>query len=165
MSSLDSRPEDRVSTTTLDRIDKRLLEALQADNTVSMMDLAERLHLSRSACSRRLQRLESAGYIRAQVALLDAKRLGLGLTVFIAIKTNQHNAEWSRRFQAIVADLPGILEAHRMGGEVDYLLKAVVTDMAGYDRLYQRLILADLFDVSASFVMETLKDTTALPLR
>ncbi len=148
----------------LDRTDRRLLRALQRDCNQPLVELADQLSLSRSACSRRVQRLQETGFIRAQVALLDAKRLGLPLTVFIAIKTNQHNERWSKQFQAVVEGLPGILEAHRMGGEVDYLLKAIVADMAGYDALYQQLIAADLFDVSASFVMETLKETTALPL-
>jgi Lrp/AsnC family transcriptional regulator len=98
------------------------------------------------------------------VALLSQSKLGLGLTVFIAIKTNQHNAVWSRQFQAVVEQLAGVLEVHRLGGDIDYLLKAVVPDMPGYDALYQQLIKADLYDVSASFVMETMKHTTELPL-
>jgi Lrp/AsnC family transcriptional regulator len=88
----------------------------------------------------------------------------LGLTVFITLRTNQHNADWAQRFNRIVQDVEGILEVYRLGGQLDYLLKAVVADMPGYDRLYQRLIEADLFDVSASFVMEEIKATTALPL-
>jgi Lrp/AsnC family transcriptional regulator len=98
------------------------------------------------------------------VALLSQSKLGLGLTVFVTIKTNQHNAAWSRQFQSVVEQLPGVLEVHRLGGEIDYLLKAVVPDMPGYDALYQQLIKADLYDVSASFVMETMKHTTELPL-
>ena len=148
----------------LDRIDRRLLSALQHDASQSLTDLAETMGLSRSACSRRIKRLEDEGYIRAQVARLDPVKLGLPLTVIIAIKTNQHNAAWSERFQQVLESLPGVLEAYRLGGEVDYLLKAVVPDMPGYDALYQQLIKADLFDVSASFVMETLKDTTSLPI-
>ena len=96
--------------------------------------------------------------------LLSQSKLGLGLTVFIAIKTNQHNAAWSSQFRRVVEQLPGILEVHRLGGDIDYLVKAVVPDMPGYDALYQQLIRADLFDVSASFVMETMKHTTELPL-
>ncbi len=148
----------------LDSSDRRILEALQADASLSLADLSERLNLSRSACGRRLQRLESEGYIRARVALLDAARLGLPLTVFISIKTNEHNAEWAERFQAVVERLPGVLEAHRLAGEVDYLIKAVVADMADYDSLYQQLIEARLTDVSAAFVMEEIKNTVALPI-
>ncbi|MEO1081223.1 MAG: Lrp/AsnC family transcriptional regulator, partial [Pseudomonadota bacterium] len=102
--------------------------------------------------------------IRARVALLDAARLGLPLTVFISIKTNEHNAEWAERFQAVVERLPGVLEVHRLAGDVDYLIKAVVADMAGYDSLYQQLIEARMTDVSAAFVMEEIKNTAALPI-
>ena len=149
---------------TVDALDRKILRALQQDSDEPIADLAERLGLSRSACSRRIARLAELGVIERSVALLSQSKLGLGLTVFITIKTNQHNAAWSRQFQAVVEQLPGVLEVHRLGGEIDYLLKAVVTDMPGYDALYQQLIKADLYDVSASFVMETMKHTTELPL-
>ena len=148
----------------IDTLDRKLLRALQRDNAESISDLAERCGLSRSACSRRIARLAEAGVIERSVALLSQSKLGLGLTVFIAIKTNQHNAAWSSQFRRVVEQLPGILEVHRLGGDIDYLVKAVVPDMPGYDALYQQLIKADLFDVSASFVMETMKHTTELPL-
>ena len=149
---------------TIDALDRKILRALQQDSDEPIADLAERLGLSRSACSRRIARLAELGVIERSVALLSQSKLGLWLTVFITIKTNQHNAAWSRQFQAVVEQLPGVLEVHRLGGEIDYLLKAVVTDMPGYDALYQQLIKADLYDVSASFVMETMKHTTELPL-
>jgi Lrp/AsnC family transcriptional regulator len=148
----------------IDALDRKLLRALQRDSAEPISDLAERCGLSRSACSRRIARLAEAGVIERSVALLSQSKLGLGLTVFIAIKTNQHNAAWSSQFQSVVEQLPGILEVHRLGGDIDYLVKAVVPDMPGYDALYQQLIKADLFDVSASFVMETMKNTTELPL-
>ena len=149
---------------TIDALDRKLLRALQRDSAEPISDLAERCGLSRSACSRRIARLAKAGVIERSVALLSQSKLGLGLTVFIAIKTNQHNAAWSSQFRRVVEQLPGILEVHRLGGDIDYLVKAVVPDMPGYDALYQQLIKADLFDVSASFVMETMKHTTELPL-
>ena len=148
----------------IDALDRKLLRALQRDSAEPISDLAERCGLSRSACSRRIARLAEAGVIERSVALLSQSKLGLGLTVFIAIKTNQHNAAWSSQFRRVVEQLPGILEVHRLGGDIDYLVKAVVPDMPGYDALYQQLIRADLFDVSASFVMETMKHTTELPL-
>ena len=148
----------------IDALDRKLLRALQRDSAEPISDLADRCGLSRSACSRRITRLAAAGVIERSVALLSQAKLGLGLTVFIAIKTNQHNADWSNQFQSVVEQLPGILEVHRLGGDIDYLVKAVVPDMPGYDALYQQLIKADLFDVSASFVMETMKHTTELPL-
>ena len=148
----------------IDALDRKILRALQRDSDEPVADLAAQFGLSRSACSRRIARLAEIGVIERSVALLSQSKLGLGLTVFIAIKTNQHNAAWSRQFLAVVEQLPGVLEVHRLGGEIDYLLKAVVPDMPGYDALYQQLIKADLYDVSASFVMETMKHTTELPL-
>ncbi|WP_116368118.1 Lrp/AsnC family transcriptional regulator [Parahaliea mediterranea] len=151
-------------TYTLDKTDKVLLEHMQRDATLSVGDLAELAGLSKSACWRRLQKLEGEGFIRDRVALLDPARLGLPLTVYVSIRTNQHNAAWAKRFRAVVEGIPGILEAYRMGGELDYLLKAVVRDLPDYDRLYQQLIHADLFDVTASFVMEEIKVTHRLPI-
>jgi Lrp/AsnC family transcriptional regulator len=148
----------------LDTMDRRLLRALQHNADEPISDLGERLGLSRSACSRRIKRLQELGVIKRSVSLLAPDKLGLPLTVYVVIKTNQHNAKWSKQFQAIVEALPGVLEVHRLGGDIDYLLKAVVKDMPGYDALYQQLIKADLFDVSASFVMETLKETSELPI-
>lgn len=148
----------------LDSIDRRILRALQRDASLSLADLAERVALSRSACGRRLQRLEAAGVIRARVALLNAAALGLSLTVFISVRTNQHNEAWAKTFAEVVKEIPGILEVYRMGGAVDYLIKAVVRDMPDYDRVYKALIEADLFDVSAGFVMEEICASTALPL-
>ncbi len=148
----------------LDAADLRLLRQLQRDASLALVDLAESVNMSRSACWRRLQRLRESGIIREQVMLLNPAALGLSLTVFISVRTNHHNAAWSRQFREVIDGIPGILEAYRMGGDVDYLLKAVVADMPDYDRLYQELIAADLFDVSAGFVMEELKNTTSLPL-
>lgn len=148
----------------MDHYDRRILALLQHDASLSVGDVADRIALSRTACWRRIQQLEQSGVIRARVALLDSARLGLSLTTYILIRTNQHTERWSQRFSDLLADIPEVLEAHRMSGDVDYLLKAVVTDMAGYDRLYRKLIAAELFDVSSGFVMETLKTTTELPL-
>lgn len=148
----------------LDSTDKRLLRLLQADAALSVADLAEQVNVSKSACWRRLQKLEQGGIIRSRVTLLDPAKVGLGLTVFITIRTNQHNEAWAQRFREVVQSVEGVLEVYRLGGQLDYLLKAVVADMPDYDRLYQQLIGADLFDVSASFVMEEIKATTVLPL-
>ena len=115
---------------TIDALDRKLLRALQRDSAEPISDLAERCGLSRSACSRRIARLAEAGVIERSVALLSQSKLGLGLTVFIAIKTNQHNAAWSSQFQSVVEQLPGILEVHRLGGDIDYLVKAVVPDLS-----------------------------------
>jgi len=148
----------------MDKADRTLLTHMQRDATLSVAELAEIAGISKSACWRRIQKLEEQGIVRNRVTLLDPAALNLSLTVFIAVKTNQHNKAWADKFRAVTQNIPGVLEVYRMGGEVDDLIKAVVPDMAGYDALYQDLIKVDLFDVSASFVMEALKQTTELPL-
>ena len=149
----------------MDDKDRRILAQLQNDAGQSIEDLAAKVNLSRNACWRRIKVLEERGIIRARVALLDPEKLNLGLTAFIAIRTAQHDQAWLDRFSAAVRDIPEITGAFRTTGETDYVLKAAVPDIAGYDRLYKRLIAkVPLTDVSASFVMEKLKETTALPL-
>lgn len=148
----------------MDQTDRALLARLQLDAALSVGELADRVGISKSACWRRIQKLEAAGVIRERVTLLDSAKLGLPLTVYISIRTNQHNEQWAREFRRVVTVTEGILEVYRTSGELDYLIKAAVRDMPDYDRLYQQLIRADLFDVSASFVMEEIKYSTALPL-
>ena len=149
----------------MDDKDRRILAQLQSDAGQSIEDLAAKVNLSRNACWRRIKVLEERGIIRARVALLDPEKLNLGLTAFIAIRTAQHDQAWLDRFSAAVRDIPEITGAFRTTGETDYVLKAAVPDIAGYDRLYKRLIAkVPLTDVSAFFVMEKVKETTALPL-
>lgn len=149
----------------MDDKDRRILAQLQSDAGQSIEDLAAKVNLSRNACWRRIKVLEEQGIIRARVALLDPEKLNLGLTAFIAIRTAQHDQAWLDRFSAAVRDIPEITGAFRTTGETDYVLKAAVPDIAGYDRLYKRLIAkVPLTDVSAFFVMEKVKETTALPL-
>ena len=149
----------------LDKIDRAILAELQRDATLTVDDLAARIHLSRNACWRRVKALEESGVIKARVALIDATKLGLGLTAFIAIRTAQHEEKWLEKFSRAVRDFPEIIGVYRTTGETDYLLQAVVSDIAGYDQLYKRLITRiSLTDVSASFVMEKIKETTALPI-
>ncbi|AQQ67181.1 transcriptional regulator [Microbulbifer agarilyticus] len=148
----------------LDKQDRSILELLQRDAGRSVGDIAEQVGISKSACWRRIQRLEKEQVIRERVTLLNPEKVNLPLTVYISVRTNRHNDAWSNRFREVVAGIPEILEVHRMSGDLDYLVKAVVTDMPGYDRLYKELIKADLFDVSSSFVMETMKQTSQLPL-
>jgi len=148
----------------MDKIDKLLLDALQNDASRSIGAIAEEIAISKTAAWRRIKKLSEEGVIKSQVALLDAESLGLPLTAYIALRTSQHNAEWFNRFKEVLNTIPEVLEAYRMSGELDYLVKAQVSDMAGYDRLYKQLIKAELNDVSCSFVMETLKHTTKLPI-
>ena len=148
----------------MDEVDLQILDFLQDDATLSVGDLAEKVSVSKSACWRRIQKLNEANVIEGRVTLLNQEMLNLPVTVYISIRTNQHNDEWAERFRKVITDLPQILEVCRMSGDLDYLIKAVVPDMKGYDALYKKLIKADLFDVSSSFVMEKMKHTTRLPL-
>ncbi len=149
----------------MDGTDRKILELLQGDATLAVADIAERVGLSTTPCWRRIQNLEKSGVIRGRVTLLDAEKLNVGVTVFMAVRTNQHTLEWLGKFAAAVSRIPEIVEFYRMSGEVDYLLRVVVPDIAGYDTVYKKLIAAiDLTDVSSSFAMEKIKSTTALPL-
>lgn len=149
----------------LDRIDVRILTALQADSSQAIADLSESVGLSANACWRRIKRLEELGIIRGRVALLDAVKLNLGVTVFVSVRTNEHNDAWLTQFNNAVAQIPEVVELYRMSGDIDYLMKIVVADIAHYDRVYKRLIkLVKLTDVSSSFAMEQMKYTTALPV-
>lgn len=150
---------------TIDHIDARILQLLQRDATVSLDTLAETVALSRNAIWRRMKALEERGVIKNRVALLDPVKLGLGLTVFILVRTSTHEPGWLDRFARATRAMPEILGAYRMTGDLDYLIRARVADVAAYDRLYQRLIeKVPMSDVSASFVMEELKETTELPV-
>lgn len=149
----------------LDAIDRKILAALQEDASLSLEALSARIGLSPSPLSRRIQKLEASGIIQKRVALLDPDRLNVGVTVFVMVRTNRHTADWARAFCEAVATIPEVVELYRMSGQVDYLLRVVVPDIAAYDRVYKRLIaVADLYDVSSSFAMERIKNTTALPL-
>ena len=149
----------------MDAFDKKILGVLQNDATLSMAEIAETVGLSTTPCWRRIQKLEAAGVIRRRVALLDGEKLNVGVTVFVAIKTNRHDAAWLQDFAALVAEIPEVIEFYRMSGETDYLLKVVVPDIAAYDKVYKRLIEQVAFsDVSSSFAMEQIKYTTTLPL-
>ncbi|MBN8958806.1 MAG: Lrp/AsnC family transcriptional regulator [Rhizobiales bacterium] len=148
----------------MDAIDQKILACLQANAAMPIEEIAAQAGLSTSPCWRRIQKLEAAGVIKARVALLDPSRMNVGVTVFVAVRTNQHNAAWAERFCRAVHKIPEVVEFYRMSGETDYLLRVVVPDIAAYDLVYQRLIkVADLFDVSSNFAMECIKYTTALP--
>ena len=149
----------------IDEFDRKILEELQQDGSLSIESLADKVHLSRNACWRRLRALEERGVITGRVALVDPEQIGCGLSVFIFIRTANHDPDWLERFRTAVVSLPEITGVHRTSGELDYVLKARVADVKSYDRLYQRLIAkVPLSDVTASFVMEDIKDTTALPI-
>ena len=139
----------------IDRIDRTLLAALQADSSLSQRALAEKVGLSQNACWRRLNRLQSEGVILGQRAELDLARVGLDLLVMVMIKTPHHSKEWAQGFKAHVESLTGVVDLYRIGGEWDYLIKVVTRGVAGYDRFYQSLVDGfDLSVVTGHFVME-----------
>ena len=149
----------------LDRIDLKLLHALQQDASLSVAELGQRVGRSSTPCWKRLKRLEDEGYIEGRVVLVNRKKVGLPVTVFVSLRTGRHDEAWLQRFAALVAAMPEVQEFHRMSGDVDYLLKVVTDSIEGYDRFYRKLInQAELSGVSSSFSMEQIKSTTALPL-
>lgn len=149
----------------LDRLDLKILGALQADASQSLSALSETVGLSSNACWKRIRRLEEAGIIERRVALLNPQKLGLNMTALVAIRTDQHNETWLNEFAEGVKRIPEVVEFYRMSGEIDYMLKIICKDIADYDRVYKRLIrTARLSDVSGSFAMEQIKFTTELPL-
>lgn len=149
----------------MDEFDKKILTLLQADASLSNSDIAERVGLSPTPCWRRIRMMEEAGIIKRRVAVLDRQKLNVGVTVFVSVRTNRHHQEWLDKFSEVVGSIPEVVEFYRMAGDVDYLLRVVVPDIAAYDGVYKRLIeQIDLFDVSSSFAMEELKWTTAVPL-
>ena len=149
----------------MDKLDARILDLLQQDGSLTAAEIADRIGLSKAPCWRRIQKLQQDGVIRHSVALLDARALNVGTTVFVTLKTGNHSEAWFEKFVSAVRDVPEVTEIHRMSGDVDYLIRIVVPDIDAYDVVYKRLISAVEFqDVSASFVLETIKCTTALPL-
>jgi len=149
----------------LDPIDWAILDILQRDASLPVHAIGEQVGLSTNPCWRRIRRMEDAGIIEKRVALLDAAKVGLGTTVFVAIRTKHHDPEWLKAFSDGIAAIGEIVECHRMAGDIDYMLALQVRDIADYDRIYQRLIekVPGLADVTASFSMERMKHTTALP--
>lgn len=149
----------------MDVTDLKILTLLQDDAALSLAAIAERVNLSPTPCWRRIQNLEAAGVVRKRVALLDAAALNVGVTVFVRLRTQSHDAAGLAQFAAAVSAIDEVVEFYRLSGDIDYLLKIVVPDIAGYDAVYKRLIAGAAYaDVSANFAMETIKHTTALPL-
>jgi len=150
---------------TLDKIDLKILDLMQKDATKSAAEIGEAVNLSQNACWRRINLLEEEGYIRSTVAILSAEKLGAGLTVFVSIKAAEHSEDWLKSFASAVSKLKEVVEFYRMTGDVDYLLKLRVKDIAAYDVVYKRLIKqVRLTDVSSAFAMEELKYTTCVPV-
>ena len=149
----------------MDAIDRKILTILQDDANISIAELADRVHLSQTPCWKRIQKLEAQGVITRRVALVAPEKLGLGLTVFVSIETNDHSKEWLGRFAEAASAMPEVMEFYRMAGDVDYMLRVVVADMSAYDGFYKRLIeTIPLKNVTSRFAMERIKSTTAYPV-
>ena len=150
----------------LDDKDRKILQLLQEDALTPVAEVATRVGLSTTPCWRRIQKLEEEGYIRKRVALLDRHKLNVGVTVFVTVKATRHAVSWLEEFKRALDSVPEVVEAYRLSGEIDYLLRVVVPNIAAYDAVYKRMIeMVEFDDVSSFFAMEDLKFTTALPLK
>ena len=149
----------------MDAIDRKIIAVLQDNAALSVADIGQRVGLSSTPCWKRIQRLEADGVIVKRVALIDQDRIGLGISVFVSIETGDHSQDWLDRFAKTVTAMPEVMEFYRMAGDVDYMLRVVVPDIAGYDTFYKRLIATvPLKNVTSRFAMEKIKSTTALPI-
>ena len=149
----------------MDAIDRKILTVLQQDASLSVAEIGSRVGLSSSQCWKRIQRLEGEGVIQRRVAVVDPDKIGLGVTVFVAVETGDHSQEWLRRFAEVVGAMPEVMEFYRMAGDVDYMLRVAVASIQDYDNFYKKLISAiPLKNVTSRFAMERLKQTTALPI-
>ncbi|MCA3427839.1 MAG: Lrp/AsnC family transcriptional regulator [Roseomonas sp.] len=155
-----SKPND------LDATDLAILRLIQADASLSLGDIAKEVGLTQTPCWKRIRRMEETGIITGRVTLVNAEKLGLGISVFVAIETGDHSAAWIESFAKSVAEMPEIVECWRLGGDVDYLLRVVVSDMPAYDVFYRKLTarVSSLRKVTSRFAMECVKSTTALPI-
>jgi len=149
----------------MDAIDRKILAVVQEDASLSVAEIGQRVGLSSTPCWKRLQRLEADGVILRRVAVVSPEKVGLGITVFVSVETGDHSNEWLKRFAQLVSAMPEVMEFYRMAGDVDYMLRVVVPDIAGYDTFYKKLIAAvPLKNVTSRFAMERIKSTTALPI-
>ncbi len=149
----------------MDRMDKMILTLLQEDSTLPVADIARRVGLSTTPCWRRIQKMEEDKIILRRAAILDPDKVNVGVTVFVSIKTDKHNSEWLKRFSEVISKYPEVVGFYRMSGQVDYLLKVLVPDIAAYDTFYKKLVSdVEIEDVSSAFAMERIKDTPQLPL-
>lgn len=166
MSETTTRPSRPRSTRRLDEIDRRILDILQRDAECAVSEVAEEVGLSSTPCWRRIRRMEEAGIIKHRVALVDRKQINVPMTVFIGIKIPRHEAQWLNAFRALIDEIPEMVEAYRLTGTVDYIVKVVVPDIETYDVVYKRMISElDFLEIHSSISMEELKFTTAMPTR
>ncbi len=154
----------------LDEVDREILSLLQQDASMPIKDIAAKVHLSTTPCWKRIKKLEQSGLIKANVVLLEPAMIGANVNAFVSIRVNQHDPDWNEQFAKVMQDIPQIVEIYRMSGEIDYLMRVVVSSIEAYDKLYTEIITrmktAGLYtpDVTSNFAMEQIKFTTALPL-
>jgi Lrp/AsnC family transcriptional regulator len=149
----------------MDAIDRKILAVMQEDASLSVAEIGSRVGLSSTPCWKRIQRLEADGVIQKRVAVVDQAKIGLGITVYVSVETGDHSQDWLDRFAKLVGAMPEVMEFYRMAGDVDYMLRVVAPDIAGYDLFYKRLIATvPLKNVTSRFAMEKIKSTTALPI-
>ncbi|MFN7596162.1 MAG: Lrp/AsnC family transcriptional regulator [Cereibacter sp.] len=149
----------------LDEMDRKILAELQEDAARSLDDIARKVGSSKTPVWNRIRRMKEAGVILRQTVLLDAEALGLEACFFVLIRTSEHEADWQRRFLQVLRERPEVLEAHRLAGDIDYILKVRVANARAYDTFYQALIAeVRIYNVTALLSMEEIKATTMLPL-
>ncbi|HWV52145.1 Lrp/AsnC family transcriptional regulator [Pseudorhodoplanes sp.] len=149
----------------MDAIDRKILLTLQEDASLSVAEIGQRVGLSSTPCWKRIQRLEAEGVIQKRVAIVDQDKVGLGISVFVSVETDDHSEGWLSRFASAVSAMPEVMEFYRMAGDVDYMLRVVVQDMQAYDTFYKKLIASSpLKNVTSRFAMEKIKSTTSLPI-
>ena len=149
----------------MDKLDQHILRILQTDSSLSISEIARKIGLCASPCWKRINKLQNDGIIKSKIALLDGNLLGFGLTAYVSIKTGEHSGDWLEKFSKTVTKMPEVMEFHRMAGDVDYMLKVVVSDIQAFDNFYKRLISSSsINEVTSRFSMETIKETTALPI-
>ncbi len=149
----------------MDETDRKILRLLQRDASTPLEEIARKVKLSKTPCWNRIKKMEAQGIIQGRIALVAADKVGLGVTVFVALRTDRHEPDWMQRFAAASREMPEIMEVYRLAGTIDYLLKVVVKDMAAYDDFYRRLTAkVPLFDVNSMIAMERIKSATCLPI-
>ncbi len=149
----------------MDAIDRKILLTLQEDASLSVAEIGQRVGLSSTPCWKRIQRLEADGVIQKRVAIVDQDKVGLGISVFVSVETDDHSEGWLGHFASAVSAMPEVMEFYRMAGDVDYMLRVVVQDMQAYDAFYKKLIASSpLKNVTSRFAMEKIKSTTSLPI-
>lgn len=160
-----SKPVQQNAGLGMDEIDRKILDYLQEDATIPLSELAGKIHLSKTPCWRRIQKMEKSGVIRRRVALVDPQKIGQSLMVFVYLKTNKHNSDWLDSFAKTVSSFPEVVGFYRLSGEWDYFIQVVTRDIKAYDRFYKKLVdNTGLENVTSSFAMEEIKYTTAIPM-